>query len=749
MTWAGARNTMHPIKSATLTPETAELINKHWGVAQAGAWEVTPQPWLAEENPDKEKIAAFQADVIAKLKKYRTTVDPQFMPDQVYFYPEPHISSRLSAGNIPEYWNEKPFEYTPDEAKRIKMFVNTSRLAAEAIRRELPELKILIPWGDPGFVWALLRNGMPKELIDGSGVDTPGFERIPERQLHEQSVHRLYTLTKEFEKAGIKNPRLQFCEGLFVPTEPGAVSWREQMDIYNRWSLISMGYGVDRFYSGWFAFDCGSYYGAEHYGGCGIQRRIPFCDPKPAYAAFATMTDKLNDANFDKWLPTGSLTTYCMTFKHESRGQIATLWTLRGKRPVTLTFNADAKILVTDAMNNTKEVPTKDKQITFTTDQSVMYVTFPDGKTGIVSVAVGDPDNSDIAPAPDAKQIADMGDGSWTLAPRKDEILENNHWGMMHYPGKFSAAVTKDDKQGDVLTTTLEKQEVVRELMPWYTIAKPAKPISLAGAPSHVGLWAKGNSDWGRVIYVLRDAKGERWTSIGAKDDYNCDDSHSWSQFCFDGWRYLRFEMPGHAGYDNYRKIGTTWWRGDGGDDIVDLPIALEEIIVEQRSHILYVNDVQKVAGDKVSFGKLYVEYEKADDATEQAVAVSKLRMPRPTGTPELPNPIATLAKDGVGDATKLLKLTPPEHYYDGTRMHVSFEEKPEATKYYFYVGAYPDGRGAVNMTPNGLKQNQLVTGMRPKIKLYFWIVYEDKDKKMSKPSAVHEEVLVDNFKEK
>ncbi len=41
---------------------------------------------------------------------------------------------------------------------------------------------------------------------------------------------------------------------------------------------------------------------------------------------------------------------------------------------------------------------------------------------------------------------------------------------------------------------------------------------------------------------------------------------------------------------------------------------------------------------------------------------------------PDLPNPIAQLMKEGEGAPTKLIKLTPPEHYYDGTRMHVHFQ---------------------------------------------------------------------------
>ncbi len=719
-------------------------------------WFVSPQAWAVEDQPDPAKVEEFKASIVKQVQEHESKLPPEKRADDLYMYPEPHISRRLTAGNYPEYWGDPPFEYTEEEKHHVKMFMVTSRIAAETYRATFPGRKILIPWGDPLFIVPLLRAGFPKELIDGSAVDVPGFERIPERQLHEQSIHRLYQLKREYEKAGIPHPRLQFNEGIFVPTEPGSVTWREQMDIYHRWTLLSMAYGVTRFYSGWFAFDCGNYYGAEHYGGCGIQRRIPYCDPKPAYAAYATMTDKLNEANFDGWLKTGSHTTYCLRFKHDTRGFIYALWTLRGKRPVTLTLSADAKAGVTDSMNNTKEVASQDKRLTVMTDQSVIYVT---GAGEVMAVAVGDPDNSDDVPAKDARQIADLGDGSWKYTADRDEVYEHNHWGIYPAAGKFSAAMADDAGHGRVLVSKLEKQARVREVMPWYSVLKPAKPIRLDGAPSHLGLWVKGNSDWGRFIYIVRDAKGERWISIGTKDDYNCDDAHSWSSFNFDGWRYLRFELPGHLGWDNFRKHGATWWGSSAkavssptgkpnGDDIVDLPLTLEEIIVEQRSHILYVNDVQPVAGDTVSFGKLYVEYERPEDSSAEAVKESRLRMPRPK-TPDLPNQIARLTKEGVGAPTKLLKLTPPTHYYDGTRMQVHFAEVPGAKKYTLWVGAYEDGRGAVNLVPAGIANNQLVTGLRPSIKLYYWITYTDANDKESKPSPVHAEVTVDNFKEK
>ena len=739
LTEAGART------SIGLPIPDHPLVRKHWARISAGAWEVSPQDWAANDPVDPKKVAEFQKATVEAFKKRRSEIPPEFRPDHVYFFPEPHVSQRLTEGNYPEYWHGDPLTYTEDEKKRLTMFLRSAQYAAEAVRKEFPDLKILIPWGDALFAVPLLRAGFPKSLIDGSGIDTPGFERLPEMQLHQISVHRLYELRKEYEKAGIPKPQFQYTEGIFVPTEPGAVSWREQMDIYNRWVLISMAYGVNRFYSGWFAFDCANYYGSEHYGGCGIQRRIPYCDPKPAYAAYATMTDRLDRANFDGWLKTGSLTTYCLRFKRP-KGAVYPLWTIRGKRPVTLTLATDGQVSVTDAMNNTRVFKSEGHKVTIATDPSVVYVT---ATAEVVSAAVGEPDHSDARPAEGAKLVADLGDGSWAFNPERNKTYENGTFALTRYPGRFASAVEPDPVHGRVLRSTLGKQDTVHELMPWYGTLVPKKPVVLDGTPSHLGLWVKGASDWGRVVYVLKDAKGETWTSIGTQDQYNCDDVHSWSAFNFDGWRYVLFELPGHTGYDSFRKHGTTWWRSDGGDGIVDLPLTLERIIVEQRSHVLYVNDVQPAASDSVMFGKLYGEYASPADATPEAVRVSRLRMPPPAANAPLPNPITDLQKDGILAATTITKVEPPLDRNDGTTVHVHFKEVSGAKGYQVWVGTRPDGRGAVNMTPGGAKSGVVVRELRPKVPFYFWVTYRDAAGKASKPSAVATVTLVDTFGEK
>jgi len=728
----------------------------------ANAWPITPQwAWAGEEDYDREQYEAYKKTAVEAIRK------AQNMPsDFVTFFPEPSISRDLTSGNLPIYGGEPDYELNADEQRALRVFFNTAKAAAEAVRAEWPGVKILIPWGDPLFIVPLLRAGFPKDLIDGSGLDICGFERLPEQQLHQISVHRLYCLKEEYRKFGMENPLLYYVEGIFVPTEPGACTWDEQADIYHRWALISMAYGVNYFGSGWFAFDCGDYYGSEHYGGCGIQRRIPYCDPKPAYAHYATMTRMLGGAKFEKWLPTGSHSTYCLKFARPKGGPAYALWTIRGKRPATLHLPRDMAVTVTDSMDNSTQLESKYASVTVMTGTSPVYVT---GVDEIGSVFVGNPDHSDAAreawnrnqatwhtgPAgreAEAKvgtAIASLGDGTWTLQAERDEVYETNNYDTKRYLGRMSAKVVADaERPGPCLAVHLEEQEKERQLMPWYSVLRPQEPVTIPGKALALGLWVKGNSDWGRVVYCLRDAKDERWISIGFKDQYNCDDVHSWSYFNFDGWCYIRFELPSHTAYDTFREYGTTWWRSGGGDGVVDLPLRIEKIIVERRTHVLYVNDIQPANPADVLLGDLVAEYGSEFDATDQAVTVNRKRMELPKGEFELPNPIADMMAANELSATTLRKVTLPDWGYDGTRCHVHFDPVGGAKEYQIWVAAHKDGRGAVQI--GGMEQpGGIVGGLRPAMKLYLYVTYTTEDGKQSKPSNALEIELVDAFGEK
>src|SRR5262249_10492040 len=157
----------------------------------------------------------------------------------------------------------------------------------------------------------------------------------------------------------------------------------------------------------------------------------------------------------------------------------------------------------------------------------------------------------------------------------------------------------------------------------------------------------------------------------------------------------------------------------------------------------------QPSSGRRVRFGKLYVEYADPTDAAAEAVRVSKLRMPLTQGVPELPNPIAEIQRTGTAPATTISKLEPPLERNDGTLVHGHFKAVSGAKSYAVWVSAHADGRGAVNLTPGGIKSGGLVTGLRPALKFYFWVSYVDANGKTSKPSAAATATLVDTFTEK
>jgi len=284
--------------------------NEKWQMeVMSNPWHVQVPGFMWKDDYTQEQFDELLEQIMAKYREEQARPEHN-RPKMAFFFPEPHIALETP----PSYYGEPDPGLPPEKKERARVHRILAEAVAKRLRKEFPHLKLYLPWGDPMFAIYMLREGYDPDLMDGSGIDIPNFERLPEQQLRQVSIHRLYLLNEELRRLGAKGKEHLYCEGIFVPTEPGSCTWREQMDIHLRWYLISLAYGVNRFYSGAFAFDCGNYYGAEHYGGCGIINRVPYYNPKPTYTAYATMTVMLEGATFDKWLDTGSPSVYCLRF---------------------------------------------------------------------------------------------------------------------------------------------------------------------------------------------------------------------------------------------------------------------------------------------------------------------------------------------------------------------------------------------------------------------------------------------------
>jgi hypothetical protein len=286
--------------------------------------------------------------------------------------------------------------------------------------------------------------------------------------------------------------------------------------------------------------------------------------------------------------------------------------------------------------------------------------------------------------------------------------------------------------------------------MPFFSTFVLDKPVEIPGKASHISLWVNAASDWGRVVYVLRDAKGESWISVGTLGAWNCDDTPHESFFNFDGWRLLRFEMPSHAPYDRYREMGTTWWGSmANGDNIVDLPLTLEKVYVERRPKAMYVNTLEPTDPSPVLLGELIAEYASADDMGEAAILRNRIEMPSPAEGFKRSNPIAELEQKGELAATQITKVLLPSFEPDATRGVFHFNEVPNAATYDIWVGLSPDGAGAIHVGKDLKKSPADLRNLRPATDFYAFIVHKDKDGKVSKPSKPFKFRLESDFAER
>ncbi len=689
--------------------------------------------------------AKARETLLENFRKYDVKPSAIEKPDNLSFFAEPQLG-QVTTGIPPDYWGEN-YTFTKDEEDRYQGVEKAFVLGARAAKEFWPGIKCQFPYGDPLFpVYFLRRSKEVRELMDGINVDIPVFDRLAENQIHQVSIHRCYIMQEELRKAGMKNPNLVMVEGPCLPTRPGALTMDEQADNWVRLSLLLYGYGIDRQIGGW-AVDCADYWGEQHYGG-GVYNRLPLVTPKPSACALATMTRHINRKNFTKWMPTGSLSAYALQFTHYKTGELThVFWTVRGTRPVTLTVPKDAAITCYDSMDNATVLPNKDGRVTFTASTSPCYI---EGVTGDSAIALGEPDHSDARPGSIVQKLGNPGADAWKISTEEDPTYaKNSPLQIARFPGVMSVqgADAPAEQGGRALAVHLGPQTKEQKLMPFYTTLVPPKPMVIAGKASHLGMWVKGASDWGRVVYSLRDAEGERWISVGTFSDWNCDDPRSLSYFCFDGWRYLRFELPSNSPYDRYRENGSTWWGHFGkGNGEVDLPLTLEKVIVERRTSAMYVNNPQPTRADDVLLGDLNAEYARPQDQTNEVVRLDHVRMPVPAGIPDLGNPIVELGAAGVGAPIQIEKITLPSQDADGTRCFVHFKAVDGAKGYDVWASPYPDGRGALQLGKAWKEPGLQITGLRADTDFYLFATYTDADGKTSKPSAGFKIRLKDIF---
>jgi hypothetical protein len=701
-----------------------------------------PAKWALKEPHDPAEYQAF-SDGIGKKVAKKLEQDPDTPSFSVFT--EAAVSPRLTYGVPPEYLGEGEFQMTPEEQKRFKAFMLTLKAATEGIRKHAPKAKIALGWCEPYFAAPFLKEKFPREMFDFIGVDAPQFERLPEMPIRELSPNRMWLLQQALKKHGYGKVPVIHTESYYPSSHPLALGFRKSADSVVRTAVLSLALGSTTFANCWTLQDCANFWGAQHYGCVGLVGRQPEANPKPALAAYATMTRLLDEVEYEGRTPTGSASAYCLRFA-AGASKVHCLWTLRGPRPARLVFPRAAEALLVDENGNETKLPLKDLAAEVTLTPTPFWVVTP-ADAPIQKVELGEPSYAD-APSGPTKPLDPL-DKPWKLDPAGDAGYAGNHWGAPRYAGPMrSEAVDAPGRRAKAWQVTLDPPPKERPLAAWYGAFSPPRPIPVPGRARALGLWVHGRSNWGRIAYEIEDARGERWQSIGTKDDWTCDDPHGWSYFNFDGWRYVEFPLPSHEPGDHYRSADTTWWN-HSAEGVVDLPVKLTRVFVEHRTHNIYVDELVEVPDRSVHFSDLVAVYDRPEAMTDapvllQRAAAGVLRIPAADES-AMENPLARLAREGAGAPPSIAKVAPPEHGYDGTRVDVTLDPVSGAKEYRVYVSAYESGAGAKPMA-KGAQPLVPVAGLRAEVPLWIFATSVDAQGRESKPTAAKRLLLKDDF---
>ena len=559
---------------------------------------------------------------------------------------ESAVSHRLSVCVPPRFMGMPKQEMDEEEKARFDAMWDLAISFGKLVREELPEVeprfkskKIAFGNASAQFILPFIERGFPKAYIDFFGLDIPFFERMPERPPRAVELNQLYFLKQTAKQHGYDDVPLCGTEYMAYPSVPGALTEYEDACYTVRNFTIAMSaYNMQYFFSASCPAQAGNWYGRQHYGGSGYLRRAPALNPELSTAAYATYTRIFDGPRHDTWAihPTGSLSAFAASCLRRYRaGRCLAMWTIRGHRPVTLTLKRETGAIVTRMSGQSTRVASRGKRLSVTLRPAPVYVELQSitNPSDIAGIELG-PARHDERPAAGIRVLDRLNDSlDWHPLEERRLSYETNKVTQPRFRGRIDFKhVRSSDRRGMGLKCVLlPKQEHDPKIAPLYTILRHSKGgIPLPGQPTKIGWRCRGNSSWARIIPVLQDAKGERWTFIGnplkgkykaeadqneittkGGEGWNSEDVHSWSAVNFDGWRYMELELPTTFPGDLARGPSQVWWRDEGGDNLVDYPLKLVELIIEMYTGVIYMGEWVPIEGENaIEIDEIVVAYD-------------------------------------------------------------------------------------------------------------------------------------------
>jgi hypothetical protein len=509
--------------------------------------------------------------------------------------------------------HESVGEHMPDELRGIRQeedeetretyrkLVKTVTNAAKFYREKFPDIKLLVGNSQTasGAISRLLRNGFDPQYIDYIGSEIAGQTFAPEKL--DGGLGGVWLGGETARRFGVDRPSSSCYE--FTTRMSKTLGLRGQAEHYVRDALISHAFGFKNIYTGLLT-DAGNSYYNTAWGGGGLLRRNPLLNPKPAYVAIATLTKVLDQAEFLRKIPTGSTTVYALEFKRAGGKYVYAMWTTRGRARLRLQLTADTDVTLVSLYGARQQLSAKameDVEIECSTEPRYAVSSAPAQSVTLITREYDGP--------PDSFEVANRMDyiEDWVHVADDTSLVSKQFRRLpIRQLGHFELSQVTDDEKGDCLQLNLNKKGDVPEIVNEYTTLRLNQPVAVAGAPGTIGVWVKGDSGWGKIIFEIEDAAGTAWRTEGAY--------HDWPgrlAINGDGWIFISFPIDGSS-TEKIRSPGRRW---TGGSEIT-FPIKVVGLTVVMNRKALDLTEMKDVRAE-LRFRDLGIADQYTSDAVE------------------------------------------------------------------------------------------------------------------------------------
>ena len=558
----------------------------------------------------------------AELLAKKLAEDPS-TPQRVLIFHENAISGAHLMRTPDVFTGRPPYKLDATEQTKFDAMWKEATDTAKAVREQFPQAKLSFGNGNPHLMEEFARHKFPAELFDSRGNEAGSFMRMPETQPLDFVANNasLWMDRQILDHYGYKDKPITQCYEVCYPsTNPGNLSLQTQAAYYVRHMIHSLVWGIPVIRPSCIC-DVGNSYQFSNWGSCGLCFAKPELSPKPSYVAMATLTQQLDGAKFSRIIETGSPSVYAVEFKKQDAGFVTVAWTLRGERQITF----DTAPEVFDIMNNAADL---------TLSPSPIFITSKQALSGIKLAAA-----TAARPAVKSKALAISTLAKfdeWQIETGTNTELEWFNFDCPRRKGDFDfTSVPEFEGEKSALSVKPKLPVAGSTHLPMYVVLALKKPVEIPGKPTEISLMVNGNGGWGRVIFELEDAGGQRWTSIGTAmkgeatrwmadwmsekelaamklmnvADWNTNDVWQRSRINFEGWRELCFPLPGQYEGEGYHWPANCNWKSSG-DGVVKHPLKFTKLIIELPEKILHLNRMIPAPRAEVYLKGLHATYE-------------------------------------------------------------------------------------------------------------------------------------------